>query len=249
MRHMLREMAPVHQETWRIFERIFSRYDAVNRILSLGMDNRWRNRLAEKVNCPADGRILDLATGTADVLLAISRRSTVPLKLYGLDMAENMLRVARVKFGRQGSAQPVCFVKADCMRLPFPADTFDTATMAFGIRNMPDPLISLQEIFRVLKPGGCVLILEFSLPDHPLIRPAALLYLRAVVPGLGGLCSGDREAYRYLSRSVEGFPSGESFCQWLRAAGFEGIRIDPILWGMSSIYQAQKPDVSREVGV
>jgi demethylmenaquinone methyltransferase/2-methoxy-6-polyprenyl-1,4-benzoquinol methylase len=232
-----------------MFERISSRYDAVNRILSLGLDLRWRGRLAEKVSCPSHGRILDLATGTGDVLWAISRRSAVPLKLYGLDRAENMLRLAQKKSGRHSSGQQVCLLKADAMRLPFQTGTFDAVTMAFGIRNVLSPVRSLQEMFRVLKPGGRVFILEFSLPANSFIRPAALLYLRFIVPWLGGLCSEDREAYRYLSRSVEGFPCGENFCQWLRMAGFVDIDIDSILWGMSSLYLAQKLGVVPEDSV
>ena len=236
------------RETWRMFNRIFSRYDAVNRILSLGMDTRWRDRLAGKVSLPPGGRVLDLATGTADLLLAISRRSPVSLKLYGLDMAENMLFIARDKSRKRASGQAVSFLKADGMRLPFSADTFAAVTMAFGIRNMPDPQITLNEIFRVLKPGGGVFILEFSLPDNAFIRPAALLYLRAVVPAVGGFCSGDIAAYRYLSRSIEGFPHGENFCRWMRATGFSGIKIDPLFWGMASIYQAEKPAAFRKEG-
>lgn len=234
-------VSPPPQESWRLFERIASRYDAVNRMLSLGMDLSWRRRLAGKVKGLPGGRILDVATGTGDVLREISRCcGAVPVKLYGLDRAESMLRLAREK-SRRFSCRHVAFLKADALRLPFPSDIFDAVTLGFGIRNMPDPPGVLREITRVLKPGSRVFILEFSLPTNIFIRQAALLYLRVAVPVIGGFFSGHIKAYRYLTRSVEHFPYGDGFCQWLRQVGFSDIRTDSVLWGMASIYSAQKP--------
>lgn len=238
-------VSPTAQESWPMFERIASRYDAVNRILSLGMDRSWRRRLAGKVIGLTGGRILDVATGTGDVLWEIACHSAAPFQLYGLDRAENMLRLARDK-SRRFFSRHVDFLKADALHLPFPADIFDAVTMGFGIRNMPDPPGVLQEIARVLKPGGRVFILEFSLPANRLIRRAALLYLRGVVPVVGGFFSGNIKAYRYLTRSVEHFPCGDNFCRWLRQSGFSDIRTEPILWGMSSIYSAQKPGTIQQ---
>ncbi len=237
-------VSPTAQESWPMFERIASRYDAVNRILSLGMDRSWRRRLAGKVNGLTGGRILDVATGTGDVLMELARHSAAPLKLYGLDQAESMLQIAREK-SRRFSCRHVDFLKADALHLPFSADIFDAVTMGFGIRNMPDPPGVLQEIARVLKPGGRVFILEFSLPANRLIRRAALLYLRGVVPVVGGFFSGNVKAYRYLTRSVEYFPCGDNFCRWLRQNEFVNITTDSVLWGMASIYSAQKPGTIR----
>ncbi len=238
-------VSPPPQESWPMFERISSRYDAVNRILSLGMDRSWRRRLAGKVTGLTSGRILDVATGTGDILREIARHGAAPFKLYGLDRAESMLRLAREKFSCL-SSRHVLFLKADAMHLPFPSDIFDAVTMGFGIRNMPDPSGVLREIARVLQPGGRVFILEFSLPANKWIRLAALLYLRGVVPVVGGFFSGNIKAYRYLTRSVEHFPCGDDFCQWLRQSGFSDIRTEPILWGMSSIYSAQKPGTIQQ---
>jgi len=237
-------VSPPAPASWPMFERIASRYDAVNRILSLGMDRSWRRRLAGKVTGLTGGRILDVATGTGDVLGEIACQSAAPFQLFGLDRAENMLRLAREK-SRRFFPHHVDFLKADALHLPFPADIFDAVTMGFGIRNMPDPPGVLQEIARVLKPGGRVFILEFSLPANSLIRRAALLYLRGVVPVVGGFLSGNIKAYRYLTRSVEQFPCVDNFCRWLRQKEFMHITTDSVLWGMASIYSAQKPGTLR----
>ncbi len=228
------------QDTWRIFERVYPTYDSINRILSLGMDLKWRRKLARLVVHSQSAEVLDLATGTADVLFLINQACPGERDLYGLDMSQGMLSVAQRKLKRQRRPVQMSFVRSDAVALPFLENKFDAVTMAFGIRNLKDPPGALKEMFRVLRPQGHIYILEFSLPENRFVRSLALVYLRICVPLFGGLCSGHWKAYQYLSRSVEVFPYGQNFCRWVRDAGFSNIRVFPVLWGMASIYQARK---------
>ncbi len=213
-----------------LFSRVSRRYDLLNRILSLGTDVRWRKKLAETVE---DGRlVLDVATGTGDVLVSMSRYGRLG-SAVGLDISMPMLLLAR----RKGITFPL--VRASSMKIPFKDGVFTWVTVAFGIRNFPDPYLSLLEMHRVLKKGGGISILEFSLPKGRVLRPVYLFYFRRILPAIGALLS-DESAYRYLPDSVMRFPKGEKMVQLMRRAGFSKVRFFTLTFGVVTIYVGKK---------
>lgn len=181
-------------------------------------------------------RVLDLATGTADVLLTLMRqRPNVNLAL-GLDAAKNMLAIARRKLADKNAR----LLNGDAQNIALRNSSVDIITMAFGIRNVASVEKALQEMFRVLAAGGKLLILEFSLPPNSAMKKIYLFYFRHVLPLIGGLISGDHGAYSYLNRTVEEFPYGELFCQKLRSVGFMQISARPLTCGIATLYSAEK---------
>ncbi|MBN1361892.1 MAG: bifunctional demethylmenaquinone methyltransferase/2-methoxy-6-polyprenyl-1,4-benzoquinol methylase UbiE [Sedimentisphaerales bacterium] len=215
-------------------------YDFLNHLLSLGCDFRWRRQAADLLGGRGPLKVVDLATGTGDMALALLRRREDVAEVTALDISEEMLSLARRKAGRNGLAQRVCFVRDDATETSLPAASFDAATMAFGIRNTPDAAQTLEEMCRLLKPGGTAVVLEFSLPGNRLVCAGYLAYLRFVVPLAGGLISGNREAYRYLNRSIEAFHQPAAFCHLMEQAGFAHVQVVPLTWGVASIYSGSK---------
>ena len=220
-----------------MFNGIAPRYDFLNRLLSLRRDVAWRKALVAHVPDRARLRVLDVATGTGDVLLALNRYHK-PVLAAGADVAEAMLALARGKAGRLAGTR-CAFVRTDATALAFADGCFDAVTMAFGIRNVGDVAKALREMRRVLAPGGRAAILEFSVPANRAFRPVYLLYLRHVLPRLGGLISGDRNAYHYLNRTIESFPCGEAFGTLMKAAGFENVKAHPLTLGIATVYTGE----------
>ncbi len=223
-----------------MFDRIAPTYDLLNHLLSLGRDYAWRRKVAEQLKGRESLRLLDLATGTGDLLISMLRRCPAIGKATGLDISERMLDLGLEKLRAQGLAQRVELVCADASATPFPEGTFDVATMAFGIRNTANAATTLAEIHRILKPGGTALILEFSLPHSRAVRWCYLKYLRLVVPPIGAAISGDKHAYRYLDESIEGFHQPEAFSSLMQQAGFRAVSVIPLTWGVASIYKGTK---------
>lgn len=223
-----------------MFDRIARRYDFLNRVLSLRRDVAWRKQLSASLPNRDGLRVLDLATGTADVLLSLNEGRTRLAKGVGLDMSANMLALGREKAARSNANGSLAFVRSDACSIGIGDETFDAATMAFGIRNVSDIRAALKEIYRVLAPSGRVLILEFSLPSNALFRAFYLFYFRHVLPRVGGLISGDRNAYQYLNRSVEEFPSNADFCKMMSDAGFKRVDARPLTFGIATIFQGDK---------
>ena len=210
-----------------LFGSIARRYDLANHLLSGGLDFFWRRRAAQIVRSWTPERILDLATGSGDVALTL-RRACPEAQIVGADFSLPMLREAL----RKGSG-PV--VAADGLALPFAEGSFDAVTVAFGLRNMASWPGALREIRRVLRPGGRLLILDFSVPPPPLrwiYRP----YLHRVLPWLAGLLTGERGAYEYLGKSIENFPAGEAMCRLLASAGFNEPATEQLSGGIVSLY-------------
>jgi demethylmenaquinone methyltransferase/2-methoxy-6-polyprenyl-1,4-benzoquinol methylase len=231
---------PSRVAVWSMFDRIAHRYDLLNRILSMGIDVRWRKRLGRYLP-EGDGlRLLDLATGTGDVMLMLHGMSSRVTSGVGMDMSGGMLGLGRRKIAREGLADSFAMVRADALAVAVPDDQFDVVTIAFGIRNVLDVMKGLQEMQRVLKPGGRALILEFSLPRIRLLRVCYLWYFRTILPRLGALISGDAHAYRYLNKTVETFPHGEAFCDLMSEAGFKHVKAHPLTFGIATIYQGDK---------
>jgi demethylmenaquinone methyltransferase/2-methoxy-6-polyprenyl-1,4-benzoquinol methylase len=224
----------------QMFDRIAPTYDLLNRLLSLGRDFSWRRKSVRQLDARSDLKILDLATGTGDMLIALLRERPNIVEATGLDISENMLAVCREKLRKRGLADRAKLLCADASRTPFADGTFDAATMAFGIRNTADASATLREIHRILKPGGTALILEFSLPACPVMRWFYLRYLRLVVPFVGSLVSGNGRAYRYLDTSIEAFQQPVEFCCLMQTAGFRDVSVVPLTHGVASIYKGIK---------
>ena len=227
-------------ESWKIFDRIADRYDRLNHLLSANIDRRWRRRLADRLPDGDQLRLLDLACGTGDQLLALMANQRVGQGI-GIDLAERMLRIGSDKIKQLGLQARASLQRGDAENIPFESETFDTVTISFGIRNMTDVRRTLTEIYRTLKPGGRALVLEFSLPGNRPVRAVYLFFLRHVLPRLGALVSGDATAYRYLNETIESFPYGGAFCRLMTECGFAGVRSTPLTLGIVSIYTGDKP--------
>jgi len=224
----------------RMFDRIAPTYDLLNRLLSFGRDSSWRRRAARCIEDRGPVRVVDLATGTGDLLTTLLRERLHIVDAVGLDCSEAMLRIGREKIRRCGLSDRVRLVRGDATSTPFPDESFDAVTMAFGIRNTPDARATLDEIHRLLAPGGTAVILEFSLPRNPVVRWGYLAYLRFVVPLIGAVVSGDRRAYRYLNQSIEAFHSPSAFCAMMEQAGFRDVSATPLTGGVASIYKGSR---------
>ncbi len=227
-------------ESWKMFDNIARTYDFSNHLISFGLHILWRRKLARCLTSRPDQMVLDLATGTADVLLTLLRHNRNVKYGYGIDPAKRMLTIGRDKVAKKKLAVQINLQHGDAHDVPFKDNHFDAVTMAFGIRNVENPQRVLQEIFRVLNPGGRALILEFSLPKNRFIRNLHLFYLRKGVPFIGALISRNNQAYRYLNQTIEDFPYGEAFCQKIREAGFEKVKAHSLLFGVATIYQGDK---------
>ena len=229
-------------QSWQMFNDISPRYDFLNHFLSFGLDIHWRNKLVTLTSPKPNTQLLDLATGTGDVILAFLKRGSIASAI-GVDLAQKMLDIGETKIKREGFGNKVKLIHADISTLPLENNYFDLATMAFGIRNTVDPKQVLREINRVLKKEGSTFILEFSLPENPIIRFLHLVYLRHAVPLIAFLFSGHYRAYRYLNQTIETFPYGAEFEKLLKESHFTNIKRYPLLFGVATIYEAQKPSL------
>lgn len=227
-------------EVWKMFDRIAGRYDLLNRLLSMRQDVLWRKKLLELLPSSNSIHLLDIATGTADQILHLFEETDKITRAVGIDMSENMLAVGQKKINQLNLDDKVNLRVGDATEIPFKAEEFDVTTMSFGIRNVNNVVQSLKENFRVLKPGGCTLILEFSLPKNKLIKKPYLFYFRNILPKIGSAISGDSSAYTYLNQSVEDFPYGDEFCKLMNEAGFSEVTAHPLTLGIATIYKGTK---------
>lgn len=222
----------------RIFSEIAPRYDLLNRLLSLGIDRRWRKVALRRLAWTASpgGIYLDLCAGTLDVGAELSRQAGFAGKIVGADFAQPMLAAGVGKASRDVLVPVV----ADAMALPLRSDAFDGAIVAFGIRNVADLLAGLREVHRVLKPGARLVILEFSTPRVPLVRAGYLFYFHRILPLIGRLISGHRTAYTYLPRSVANFPETDKLAAAMTEAGFRDVRWETLTFGISAVHVGTK---------
>ncbi|HEX4419213.1 MAG TPA: bifunctional demethylmenaquinone methyltransferase/2-methoxy-6-polyprenyl-1,4-benzoquinol methylase UbiE [Kofleriaceae bacterium] len=219
-----------------MFDRIAARYDTVNRVLSFGLDRRWRRRTVRALELGATPRVLDLATGTGDLAIDIARIHP-DASVIGLDPSREMLAIAEQKIARGKLAGRVTVVQGDAQALPYGDGEMDATTIAFGIRNVPDRPKALREMARVVRPGGRIAILELGEPRRGLLAKAARFHTRHVVPRLGALLSGARE-YRYLQRSIAAFPPADEFARIMEAAGLRMLDAIPLTFGVCTLYVA-----------
>ena len=230
---------PSRRDVWRMFDRIAPRYDLLNHLLSLNRDKAWRKRMGRLLPDGGSLSVLDLATGTGDQLLSLYETGRVSFAV-GLDMAAEMMAIGMKKIEARGLTDRLTMVRGDASVIPFADSSFNAVTTTFGIRNLVDVRAGLTEMFRVLKPGGRALILEFSLPKNRLLRRMYLVYFRHLLPRLGAVISGDRQAYRYLNQTVESFPYGDEFRTLMRDAGFGAVAAYPLTLGVATIYCGEK---------
>jgi demethylmenaquinone methyltransferase/2-methoxy-6-polyprenyl-1,4-benzoquinol methylase len=220
-----------------MFDAIADRYDLLNRLISLGIDQGWRRQTVVAMKLGNAGRALDLATGTADLALLVA--STHPgIEVDGVDPSTRMLEIGRRKIDRRGLAGRVHLSVGIAEELSFPDSTFDAISIAFGIRNVPDRSKALREMARVTRSGGRVAILELSEPRGGLLGPLARFHVHSVVPWLGGLLSGSRE-YQYLQRSIAAFPAPEQFSATMAGAGLRVLEARPLTFGVCHLYIAE----------
>lgn len=224
----------------RMFDGIAPKYDLLNHLLSFNIDKAWRRRVTRMVPA-ARGPVLDLCTGTGDLALAYHRATGGAVPIVGADFSGQMLELAVKKSAKNGAGD-IRFVQADAQHLPFADDVFEIVTVAFGLRNVTDPLKGLAEMARVCRPGGKVAVLEFSRPRHWFFGRVYRGYFRYLLPCVGQMVSkSDENAYTYLPESVLKFPDGEALAERMREAGLTNVSFTPFTFGISTLYVGTKP--------
>lgn len=223
-----------------LFASIAPRYDLLNHVLSLNIDRGWRRELVRRAQVKPGARVLDLCTGTADVAIQFAR-DTRASEIVGLDVSPEMLAIGRDKIRRDGLRPTVRLVDADALALPFGDSSFDVVTVAFGLRNLADRELGIREMLRVLRDGGRLLILEFAPPPGGVFGGLYSLYLRKLLPLIGGVVSGSRGAYRYLASSVTSFLSPEELPVLLVSQGAARVTCHQLTGGIACLYLAARP--------
>ncbi len=226
------------EQVTQMFNNISKNYDGLNRVISFGIDIKWRNRVVAILTKNKPNSILDIATGTGD--LAINMVKTGASKIVGLDISPGMLEVGKDKIKDKKLANTIEMVVGDSENLPFKDDSFDAVTVAFGVRNFETLEKGLAEIFRVLKPNGSFVVLETSVPTKTPYKQGYSFYTKRILPLIGRIFSKDRSAYAYLSESASVFPHGENFNNILRKIGFIDVVNKPQTFGVATIYVATK---------
>jgi len=226
------------QQVAAMFNNIAWRYDFLNHFLSFGIDRYWRRRAIAILEKEKPAVILDVATGTAD--FAIESMRIHPKKIFGVDISADMLRIGREKIRKKDLNEKIELMEADSENLFFDDNKFDAVTVAFGVRNFENLEKGLAEIYRVLKPSGIAVILEFSKPKNKFVRSAYHIYSAKICPLIGKAISKDQAAYSYLHESVEAFPEGNYFLSILSGSGFREVSCRPLTFGVVSIYTGKK---------
>jgi len=225
-----------------MFDQIAGRYDLLNRLMSMGIDQSWRRKTVAAMELPADARVLDLATGTGDLALMIARLHP-DASVVGSDPSARMLEVGIEKVARGGLGDRVELQVGDAQALPYENDSFDGCCIAFGIRNVPNRRAALAEMARVTKPGGRVAVLELGEPSVGWLSPIARFHVRKVIPRLGGMLSGSRE-YQYLQESIAAFPAAEEFAEQMEASGLNVLEVKPLTFGACNLFVAEPEEAA-----
>ncbi len=226
------------EDVRNMFDDISNRYDFLNHFLSFGIDFWWRRKLISLLSVKQPQNILDVATGTGDLAIALAKLN--PRKITGIDISEKMLTIARDKVIRKNLNKIISFETGDAENIPFTDNSFDAVTVAFGVRNYENLLMGLKEMNRVLKQGGTMMILEFSQPQANLFSQLYRIYSERIIPFIGKLISKHKHAYQYLPESVAAFPAGKDFLEILKEAGLKNNREYSLTGGIATIYMGDK---------
>ncbi len=227
------------EQVEKMFDNIASRYDTLNHWMSFDIDKRWRKRAIMQLGEHSPKEILDIATGTGDFAI-MTAKMLHPKRLVGADISEGMMDVGRKKVMAEGLADVVSFAKEDCMRLSFAEGSFDAVTAAFGIRNFADLERGLSEMYRVLRPGGHLCVVELTHPVRFPMKQLFKVYSHTILPTYGRLISKDRKAYEYLTATIEAFPQGETMMEILTHVGFRSSSFTRMTFGICTMYNAVK---------
>jgi demethylmenaquinone methyltransferase/2-methoxy-6-polyprenyl-1,4-benzoquinol methylase len=226
------------EQVAQMFDNISENYDGLNRVISFGIDVKWRKKVIQLIGANKPKKILDIATGTGDLAIMMSDLNAD--KIVGLDISQGMLEVGKQKIAAQELSHKIDMVHGDSENIPFEDNYFDAITVSFGVRNFENLDIGLQEIARVLKPGGVFVVLETAVPTHPVYKFGYAIHSKYVLPLIGKLFSKDKIAYSYLSESANAFPFGKAFNNILEKNGFIDANDIPVTFGVASIYTASK---------
>lgn len=222
-----------------MFDNIAFRYDFLNRFLSAGIDISWRKKAIKELKSLQPAYVLDVATGTADVAI-LTNKILKPRKITGIDISDGMLEIGRRKVEKLGLTNEIELLSGDSETISFADDTFDAVTVAFGVRNFENLEKGLREMLRVLRPGGKLVVLEFSKPKQVAFKGIYNIYMKVVAPGFGKLIAKNGDAYQYLNDSVQRFPEGSQFVDIMNAAGFEHTYAKALTMGICTIYSGSK---------
>lgn len=222
-----------------LFGRVHQKYDLLNHVLSFYLDKGWRKSLVDQTETMTVSRILDVCTGTCDLAMEFAMRHP-EAKVMGIDISDQMLKIGIVKINRARLNGRMLLQQSDLFHLPFKDEVFEVVSIAFGLRNLHDFRSGIKEMVRVLKKDGLLLILELSLPQVPLLKNVYPFYLKKILPKIGGLISGSKSSYAYLSSSIIGFPKREEVIELLKAEGLRNIKYQCLSGGIASIYRGKK---------
>lgn len=221
-----------------MFDNIAPKYDFLNHSLTMGIDKIWRKKAVKLANEHSPATILDVAAGTGDFSIQEAKRTNA--MITAIDISQNMLDIALTKCRKEKLEDRITFMKADSLDMPFDDNSFDAATVGFGVRNFVDIPKGLNEIYRVLKPGGRLVVLELSEPPNPVVKACYSFYFHKVLPFFGRLVSKDKSAYQYLPDSVDNFPYGERFVEIMKSCGYQNTSLKWLTMGLSAIYVGEK---------
>lgn len=231
------------QQVEAMFNDIAPKYDFLNHFLSLGIDKIWRRKVIRKVIAEKPSDVLDIATGTADLAIVLAKKLP-EVKITGVDLSENMLEVGRKKVENLNLSNRITLKQGDSLSLPFADESFDSAMVAFGVRNFENPVAGMVETYRVLRQNGKYYILEFSMPRRFPMAQLYRFYFWAILPLIGRMVSGHKKAYTYLPESVSAFPDGLNFIKLMEEAGFTSCKYQKLSFGIATIYEGEKIKVT-----
>lgn len=222
-----------------MFDNIAPAYDKLNHTLSMGIDRSWRRRAIKYLRPFRPRRMMDVATGTGDFAIALARKID-GCRVDGVDLSDGMMEIGRKKVEKAGLADRISFAKGDCLHLPYPDNTFDAVTVAFGVRNFENLKRGYAEMARVLRPGGQLCVVELAVPESPLVRPFYKFYTSHIIPAVGRLVSSDPRAYTYLPESIAAMPASPRMLELMADSGFDSPRILPLTFGVCAIHTGTK---------
>jgi demethylmenaquinone methyltransferase/2-methoxy-6-polyprenyl-1,4-benzoquinol methylase len=234
-----KELSQRKYESYEIFNKIAGTYDFLNHLLSFGIDIYWRNKVIANLPKRKNLQCLDLACGTGDLTITLAKAKNVE-SVTGLDMSKGMIEIGKQKINNKHLSNVAKMHIGDGVKIPAADETFDVTTVSFGIRNFPDPQESLKNMYRVIRPGGRSMVLEFSIPKNFIFRNIYFFYFRYLLPFVGNLISKHKDAYSYLNETVEDFPYGDNFAQMMSNAGFKNVHYKELTFGIATLYIGDK---------